>query len=95
MIKINDLQNWIIDYVCHTIHNLESDNLKFNEWAKSFERAEADFVVSMDLWELEEVLKGKTEVSEEEAEELALPFIQKIINHWYLQVMVANKKKKC
>lgn len=84
MIKINDLQNWIIDYVTDTIHNFESDNLKFNEWAKSFEREEVDFVVSMDLWELEEVLEGKTEVSEEEAVRLAHPFIQKIVDHWYL-----------
>lgn len=84
MIKINDLQNWIIDYITDTIHNLECDNKEFNEWARSFERDEADFVVGMDLWELEEDIEGKTEFSEEEAVELAHPFIQKIVDHWYL-----------
>lgn len=84
MIKINELQNWIIDYITDTIHKLECDNEEFNEWAKSFERDEADFVVGMDLWELEEDMEGKTEFSEEEAVELAHPFIQKIVDHWNL-----------
>ena len=84
MVKINELQNWIIDYITDTIHNLECDNNEFNEWARSFERDEADFVVGMDMWELEEEIEGKTEFSEEEAVKLAHSFIQKIVDHWYL-----------
>lgn len=84
MIKINEIQNCIIDYITDTIHNLECDNEEFNEWTRSFEREEADFVVGMDLLKLEETIEGKTEFSKEEAAELALPFIQKIVDHWYL-----------
>lgn len=84
MIKINELQNWIIDYITDTIPNLECDNDEFNEWTKSFERDEAEFVVEMNLWELEKEIEGKIEFLEENAAELARPFIQKIVDHWYL-----------
>lgn len=39
-IKIkNELENWLVDYLTNTVHNLEAEGSpEFNKWAKSFER---------------------------------------------------------
>ena len=64
MINIKkDLENWLVDYLTDTVRNLEAkDSADFNDWAKSFERDEAAFVVGMEFvndWGYDE----RTEIS--------------------------------
>lgn len=79
-----DLENWLVNYITDTIHQLEAENSEaFNKWAKNFEREEAEFVVSMEFgvdWGYEE----RKEISEEEAAEYASSLIQTILDNWYL-----------
>ena len=83
-IKIkNELENWLVDYLTNTVHNLEAeDSPEFNKWAKSFEREEADFVVGMNFcndWGYEK----RVEVTEEEAEKYAQTLLKVILDNWY------------
>lgn len=85
MINIKkDLENWLVDYLTDTVRNLEVKDLAdFNDWAKSFERDEAAFVVGMEFvndWGYDE----RTEISEEEAEEYAQPLLKTILETWYM-----------
>ena len=85
MINIKkDLENWLVDYLTDTVRNLEVKDLAdFNDWAKSFERDEAAFVVGMEFvndWGYDE----RTEISEEEAEEYAQTLLKKILETWYM-----------
>lgn len=79
-----DLENWLVNYITDTIHQLEAENSEaFNKWAKNFEREEAEFVVSMEFgvdWGYEE----RKEISEEEVAEYASSLIQTILDNWYL-----------
>ena len=85
MINIKkDLENWLVDYLTDTVRNLEAkDSTDFNDWAKSFERDEAAFVVGMEFvndWGYDE----RTEISEEEAEEYAQTLLKIILENWYM-----------
>ena len=41
-IKIEDLKEWLVDYITMNIHSMESEESEeFNNWAKSFEKEEA------------------------------------------------------
>lgn len=85
MINIKkDLENWLVDYLTDTVRNLEVKDLAdFNDWAKSFERDEAAFVVGMEFvndWGYDE----RTEISEEEAEEYAQTLLKTILETWYM-----------
>lgn len=81
---LNDLENWLVDYITDTIQNLEAEKSEeFNRWAKSFERDEAEFVVKMEFvndWGYDK----RTEVSIEEASKYAKSLLEKILNHWYM-----------
>lgn len=83
MINIkNELATWVIDYIANSVHNTESDNPKFNDWAKSFNRDEAKFAVSMEFgndWGYD----TRTEIAEEEAEKYAQKLLQVILDNWY------------
>ena len=83
-IKIkNELENWLVDYLTNTVHNLEAEGSpEFNKWAKSFEREEAAFVVGMEFvndWGYDK----RTEINEEEAEEYAQSLLKVILDNWY------------
>ena len=87
MKKINiqkELKEWLTNYLTDTIHNLEAENFDdFNEWAKSFEREEAEFVVRMEFvndWGYDK----RTEITEEEAARYADSLLKKILDRWYL-----------
>ena len=78
-----ELENWLVDYLTDTVRNLEAkDSTDFNDWAKSFERDEAAFVVGMEFvndWGYDK----RTEISEEEAEEYAQTLLKTILDNWY------------
>lgn len=85
MIKIKtELNEWLVTYITSTINNLEANEpVGFNEWAKSFKKEEALFVVNMEFtndWGYEK----REEITEEEATEYAHSLIQRIVNNWYL-----------
>lgn len=85
MINIkNELETWLIDYITNAIHGFEAkDSEEFNQWAKSFKRDEADFIVKMEFandWGYDE----RTEISEDEAIKYAGPLIQRILDNWFL-----------
>lgn len=85
MIKIKtELNEWLVTYITSTINNLEANEpVGFNEWAKSFKKEEAQFVVNMEFtndWGYEK----REEITEEEATEYAHSLIQIILNSWYL-----------
>ncbi len=85
MIKIEtELNDWLVTYITDTINNLEANEpVGFNEWAKSFKKEEAQFVVNMEFtndWGYEK----REEITEEEATEYAHSLIQRIVNNWYL-----------
>lgn len=79
-----DLKRWLVDYITNKIHTLEIDGYKeFNEWAKSFKREEAEFVVGMEFvvdWGYDE----REFVSESEATKYAYTLMEKILDVWYL-----------
>ncbi len=84
MINIkNDLANWVIDWITNAVHNTTSDDsADFNNWAKSFDRDEAAFVVSMEFandWGYD----TRTEIAEEEAEKYSQKLLQVILNNWH------------
>ena len=80
----NELESWLVDYITDTIHSMEAEDLEeFNQWAKSFKRDEADFVVKMEFvndWGYDE----RTEITEEEAIKYAGILIQRIVDNWFL-----------
>lgn len=84
MIKIKEqLRDWLVNYITKTIHELQSDSDDFNEWAKSFKKKEAEFVVDMEFtndWGYDR----RREIKEEEATQYAESLIQRILNTWYL-----------
>lgn len=77
------LKEWLVNYITNTIHGLEAENsAEFNNWAKSFEKEEAEFVVNMEFvndWGYDEC----EEVSEEDAKKYAQLLLQKILDNWY------------
>lgn len=81
----NELENWLVDYITNFVHQTESENhssVEFDNWAKSFEREEAEFVVGMEFtndWGYDE----REEISEEEAEEYAQFLLKIIFENWY------------
>ena len=80
----NELESWLVDYITDTIHSMEAEDLEeFNQWAKSFKRDEADFVVKMEFvndWGYDE----RTEITEDEAIKYAGILIQRIVDNWFL-----------
>lgn len=85
MIKIKtELNEWLVTYITSTVNNIEANEpVGFNEWAKSFKKEEAQFVVNMEFtndWGYEK----REEITEEEATEYAHSLIQRIVNNWYL-----------
>lgn len=87
MKKINiqkELKEWLINYLTYTIHNLEAENFdEFIEWAKSFKREEAEFVVNMEFvndWGYD----NRTEIAESEAVAYGEILLKKILDRWYL-----------
>lgn len=84
IIRIKELQNWLSEYITNSIHKLESENSKeFNEWAKSFKKEEAEFVVGMEFindWGYDE----REEIPKEEAIKYAESLIKTIVDNWYL-----------
>lgn len=83
MININnDLAKWLTDWLTNEVHNTKSENSpEFNNWAQSFKRDEASFVVSMEFcndWGYDK----RTEITEEEAEKYAKKLLQVILNNW-------------
>ena len=86
MINIkNELENWLVDYITDFVHEVKVEgqpNPEFEEWAKSFPREEAEFVVGMEFpndWGYDK----RKEVSEEEAEEYAHELLKTIFDNWY------------
>ena len=79
-----ELRDWLVDNITNTIHGLETeDSNEFNEWAKGFERDEAEFVVDMEFlndWGYE----TRDEISEEEASKYAQSLLQIILDNWYV-----------
>lgn len=79
MINIeNELVTWVIDYITNTVHNMKSDNPKFNNWAKKFERAEAETLVGMEYgpdWGYD----TRKEITEEEAEKYAQALLKVVL----------------
>lgn len=85
MINIkNELESWLVDFITETIHSMEVEDFEdFNQWAKSFKRDEADFVVKMEFpndWGYDE----RIEITEDEAIKYAGPLIQRIVDNWFL-----------
>ena len=78
------LREWLIDYITDTIHGMKADDFpEFDKWAASFKRDEAEFVVNMEyLVECGDELRE--EISEDEARKYAEPFLEKILDSWYL-----------
>lgn len=80
----SELRDWLINYLTNTIHGMaQSDNAKFNEWAKSFKSTEAAVLVNMEFlndWGLDE----REEVNEEEAIKYAQTLLKEILNSWYI-----------
>lgn len=78
-----DLENWLADYITDTIHNLETkDGEEFNQWARSFNREEAAFLVGMEFcndWGYDK----RDEITENEAEKYAQVLLKTILNNWY------------
>ena len=73
MIKIKtELNEWLVTYITSTINNLEANEpVGFNEWAKSFKKEEAQFVVNMEFtndWGYEK----REEITEEEATDMPI-----------------------
>lgn len=86
IIKKDDLEGWVADYVTNEIHNMKSDYEEFNQWAKNFEKDEALFVAGMELapyWG-EDIIK-RDEFQIEEVMDYASMIIQKILDVWYIQ----------
>ena len=83
-IKIEDLKEWLVDYITMNIHSMESEESEeFNNWAKSFEKEEAEFVVRAEFvndWGYD----NRNEISIKEASEYAQALIQRILSTWYL-----------
>lgn len=78
-----ELQEWLVNYLINAIHGLESDDLKFNQWAKSYPRKAVDLIVCAEFdndWGYGEC----REVTEEEAKQYAEALLQRIVNTWYL-----------
>ena len=85
MIKIEtELSEWLVKYITDTINNLEANEpTGFNEWAKSFKKEEAQFVVNIEFtndWGYDK----RKEIPEDEAIEYANSLIQRILNSWCL-----------
>lgn len=82
-IKIEDLKEWLVDYITMNIHSMESEESEeFNNWAKSFEKEEAEFVVKAEFvndWGYD----NRNEISIKEASEYAQALIQRILSTWY------------
>lgn len=82
-IKIEDLKEWLVDYITMNIHSMESEESEeFNNWAKSFEKEEAEFVVRAEFvndWGYD----NRNEISIKEASEYAQALIQRILSTWY------------
>lgn len=84
-IKIkNELKDWLIDYITKEIHSIPLENKDipndddFINWAKSFEREEAEVLVEMEFivdWGYDE----RTEILEDEAVEYAYSLINEMI----------------
>ena len=86
MINIkNELENWLVDYITDFVHEVKVEgqpNPEFEEWAKSFPREEAEYVVGMEFtndWGYDK----RKEVSEEEAEKYAHSLLKTIFDNWY------------
>lgn len=85
-VKKSSLKYWLVDYITNTIHGMNSKDEgaeAFNQWAKSFKKEEAEFVVNMEWsvdWEDDERKKIPLDEVKEYAEEL----IQTITERWYL-----------
>lgn len=80
-----ELKEWLIDNVTNTIVNKTraKDNEEFNNWAKSFTREEAVFVVNAEFcvdWEYDK----RTEITEEEALEYSSKLWERIVKSWQL-----------
>lgn len=84
MIKTELLREWLIDYITNTIHGMKAeDSPEFDKWAASFKREEAEFVVNMEfVVECGDVTSEA--ISEDEARNYAEPFLQIILDRWYL-----------
>ena len=82
-IKIEDLKEWLVDYITMNTHSMESEESEeFNNWAKSFEKEEAEFVVKAEFvndWGYD----NRNEISIKEASEYAQALIQRILSTWY------------
>lgn len=82
-IKIEDLKEWLVDYITMNIHSMESEESEeFNNWAKSFEKEEAEFVVRAEFvndWGYD----NRNEICIKEASEYAQALIQRILSTWY------------
>ena len=89
MINIkNELRDWLVDYITTTVNSLESIdstekfNEEFNNWAKSFNREEAEFVVDMEYindWGYDE----RNEITEKEANEYAQTLLRVVLDNWH------------
>lgn len=79
-----DLKKWLVEYITNSIHGLSAENsTEFNNWAKSFKKEEAEFVVDMEFmndWGYDE----RENVPEDEAMKYAQLLMQKILDNWYL-----------
>lgn len=87
MKKINiksELEPWLVDYITNAVHGFEADDFEdFVEWARSFKREEAEFVVKMEFfndWGYDD----RIEVTEEEAISYAQSLLRKILDKWNL-----------
>lgn len=77
-----ELENWLVDYLTNTVHSLKSENCEdFNNWAKSFEKEEAAFLVGMEFVS-DFGYDERTEITESEAEEYAQGLLRIIIDNW-------------
>ncbi|MCQ2199844.1 MAG: hypothetical protein MJZ19_09035 [Paludibacteraceae bacterium] len=83
-VPMREYQSWLIDEVTEIVHNSYVEgNEEFNNWAKNFEREEAEFEVNMEFC-VDYMEDDRTEIPMEEAKNYLYSHVKTIIKNWYI-----------
>lgn len=82
-IKIENLRDWLVEYVTKSVRETKSDVKEFKEWAKNFDKRTAAILINAEFHN-DFGYSDCKEISIEDAKRYAQSFIDRIVIDWYV-----------
>lgn len=82
-IKIENLKDWLAEYVTKSIHETKSEIMEFREWAKNFDKRTAAILIDAEFYN-DFGYSDCEKISVEDAKHYAQSFIDRIVLNWYV-----------